>query len=172
MRIFLTGFMAAGKTTVGRRLSKILDLDFMDLDSEIEKVTGITISEWFRQKGESEFRKMESEVLHSLTEAHAHAVISTGGGAPCFHGNMKFMNERGITIYLKLPPRALVSRLSDSKGSRPLIEDMNAEELTDYIEKTLATRDPFYNNAEIIADGLSVDVDGLAEKVLQTGRFS
>ncbi len=165
MRIFLTGFMGAGKSTAGRRLAKALDLEFLDLDFEIERVTGMKIAEIFIEKGEEDFRKTESETLRTLTTDQSHALISTGGGTPCFLENMKFMNSAGITVYLELPVGALVNRLMNSKNARPLIEGMNEKELNSYVADTLAQRVPYYRKAQIIVNGMNVDEKGLTEKI-------
>lgn len=166
MRVFLTGFMGAGKTTVGHRLASKLGLDFKDLDLEIERIAGMTIGDIFRIHGEVEFRKKESEALRDLVRDHDHVLIATGGGTPCFHDNMLFMNDSGITIYLDLPSGALVHRLNHSKNKRPLVKGMGEKELELYVTDTLAQRAPFYLESKISTDGLNVNVNDLAGMVL------
>ena len=165
MRVFLTGFMGAGKTTTGRRLADKLGLEFRDLDLEIERIAGMTIGDIFRIHGEYEFRKKESEALRDLVRYHDHLLIATGGGTPCFHDNMMFMNDSGITVYLELPTGALVHRLIHSKSRRPLVEGMDEMELQSYVTDTLAQRAPFFRESKIIADGMNVNVNDLAERI-------
>src|ERR1700731_760133 len=92
--IFLIGFMGSGKTTLGRKLAHRLDYEFIDLDQVLEARAGMTIAEYFTQFGEDAFRKLESQVLKQ-TPYPANAVVSTGGGLPCFFDNMEWMNVHG-----------------------------------------------------------------------------
>ena len=159
--IFLIGFMGCGKTTLGRRLASRLGYEFMDLDHILEAQAGMTIAEYFSKFGEEAFRKLESEVL-KFTNYPEHAVISTGGGLPCFFDNMDWMNTHGKTVYIKLSPKTLADRLENEKDKRPVLND-HGEDLVAFIAGKLAERDEFYNRASIIADGLSLT----AEKVDQ-----
>ena len=120
--IYIIGFMGSGKTTAGKKLASLLGWSFIDLDKRIEEYTGKTIPEIFSQNGEDYFRIIETQLLRNLKSC-TKTVISTGGGTPCYIDNMDFMIETGLTIYLKLTPAELKSRLSQSKGERPLIND-------------------------------------------------
>jgi shikimate kinase len=157
--IFLIGFMGCGKTTLGRKLASRLGYEFMDLDHILEAQTGITIAEYFSKFGEEAFRKLESDVLKQ-TKYPDHAVVSTGGGLPCFFDNMDWMNAHGKTIYIKLSPKTLADRLENEKDKRPVLHD-HGDNLVTFIEGKLNERDKFYSRASIIADGLSLT----AEKV-------
>jgi len=95
--IFLIGFMGCGKTTLGRKLASRLGYMFMDLDHVLEAQVGMTIAEYFSKNGEDAFRKLESEVLKQ-TRYPENAVISTGGGLPCYFDNMQWMNAHGKTL--------------------------------------------------------------------------
>src|SRR5215217_1973749 len=110
--VFLIGFMGSGKTFVGKKLAQLLKTTFIDLDEVIEKSEEKTISQIFSQNGEEFFRERESHYLKSLSE-RSNVVIATGGGTPCFHDNMKWMNENGITIYLKAKSEILFDRLKN-----------------------------------------------------------
>jgi len=158
--IFLVGFMGCGKTTLGRKLANRLGYDFMDLDHILEAQEGITIAEYFAKHGEDSFRKLESAVLKE-TIYPGHAVVSTGGGLPCFFDNMDWMNAHGKTIYIKLSPKTLATRLENEKEERPLLRQHHGEALVAFIADKLIEREPFYSRAIIIADGLSLT----AEKV-------
>jgi shikimate kinase len=160
--IFLIGFMGCGKTTLGRKLANRLGYDFMDLDHILEAQEGMTIAEYFAKYGEDAFRKLESEVLKQ-TKYPKPAVVSTGGGLPCFFDNIDWMNANGKTIYIKLSPKTLADRLEKEKEERPLLRQHQGEALVAFIADKLIEREPFYNKANIVADGLSLT----AEKVGQ-----
>ena len=148
--------MGSGKSTVGKKLASGLEWSFIDLDKRIEENTGMKIPDIFSHNGEAYFRKVEAEVLRSL-ESETDIVVSTGGGTPCFGDNMSFMLGTGLTIYLKLTPGQLKSRLSVSSGERPLIKNISKNKLKGYIEEKLAEREKWYNQAGIIIDGLNTD---------------
>ncbi len=155
-KIYLIGFMGSGKSTIGKKVASGLGWSFVDLDKEIEKETGLRIPGIFAKHGEEYFRKVENRILQSL-KSRSGVVISTGGGAPCFFDNMDHMLKNGLTIYLKLTPGQLKQRLAASKGQRPLIKDIHRENLQDFIEEKLATREKWYKRAEIITDGMNTD---------------
>ncbi|WP_029902019.1 shikimate kinase [Prevotella sp. 10(H)] len=148
-RIFLIGYMGAGKTTAGRELAKVLNLDFIDLDHFIQARFQKTVSQLFQEVGENEFRNIERNMLKEVGEFE-NVVISTGGGTPCFFDNMSYMNNAGTTVYLKATPEALASRLNTCKDKRPLIKDKNEEELYQFVVESLEKRNPYYSQAQII----------------------
>jgi shikimate kinase len=165
-RIFLTGYMGSGKTTVGKKLANQLDLKFIDLDTRIEEESGKSIQELFDTIGEDLFRKKESDVLRSVCELDD-IVLATGGGTPCFFDNQELMNRSGITIYLKLHPGSIYYRLARSKTERPLVKSMDDATLMEYILSSMLEREPYYKKAQITIKGESVDLVDLKEKVLQ-----
>jgi shikimate kinase len=156
--IYIIGFMGSGKTTTGKKLASLLGWSFVDLDKVIEKHTGKTIPEIFSQNGEDYFREIETRLLRTL-KSDTNIVISTGGGTPCYSDNMDFMLENGLTLYLKLTPGELKSRLSESKGARPLIKDLDKEKLQPFIEEKLADREKFYDRSDITFKGIDVDIN-------------
>src|SRR5215217_5818033 len=101
--IFLIGMPGAGKTTVGRKLASTLNRPFLDLDEYMESKEGMPVRELFATRGEEYFRLAEAQALREVVEQATAGIIATGGGAPCFHGSMAFMNQVGTTIYLKMP---------------------------------------------------------------------
>jgi shikimate kinase len=155
--LYIIGFMGSGKSTAGKKLASLLGWSFIDLDKSIEVQTGKTIPELFSLHGEDHFRNIESEVLRSL-KSQINTVISTGGGTPCHGDNMDFMLKTGLTLYLKLTPGQLKSRLSESKGERPLIKDLTDEGLLRFIEDKLASREKWYSSAEITMEGINLDI--------------
>jgi len=139
--------MGSGKTSVGKKLAKSLGIEFIDLDSFIEGQAKMSINNIFDGPGEQVFRNLEREGLEELSNKED-IVVATGGGTPCFKDNMNFLNEHGITIYLKLENRILLERLANAKSDRPLLKNLSDEELKDYIEKKLAERAPTYERAQ------------------------
>ncbi len=150
--IFLTGFMGSGKTSVGKKLANKLEKQFYDLDRFIEEKEGKSISEIFREIGESGFRELESKYLRELANQQ-NAVIALGGGTPCFSNNMEFIKSNGISIYLKLDESILVGRLRTNKTKRPLIANKTDEEISAFVRETLEQREPFYDQANYVLEG-------------------
>jgi len=155
-KIFLIGFMGSGKSTTGKELASRLKWTFIDLDEKIESITGMKIQDIFSEKGEDFFRKTESEVLKEMS-SESNAVISTGGGTPCFGDNMDFMRRSGLTVYLRMTPARLKSRLTGLSDHRPLLKDIGKEGLEEYIAGKLSEREKWYSRAEIIIDDLNTD---------------
>jgi len=162
MKIFLTGFMGSGKTTLGRKLAARMNYEFIDLDHVLEKQAELSIAEYFQFFGEDSFRKMESQVLKK-TPYPENAIVSTGGGLPCFFDNMEWMKANGRVVYLKLAPKTLADRLEGGKEERPLLQGKHGESLVAFIEQKLSEREQYYMEANIIADGLSLTAEKLEE---------
>ena len=159
-RLFIIGFMGSGKTTAGKKIATLLNWTFVDLDKKIEQKTGLTIQEIFSFKGEAYFRQIESEILRELGTV-TETVVSTGGGAPCYRNNMDFMLGNGLTVYLKLSPAQLKSRLAGSKTVRPLIKDLDDDQLLGYIGEKLSQREKDYSRAEVIIEEADPDLNNL-----------
>jgi shikimate kinase len=157
--LFLIGFMGCGKSTLGRQLADLLDWEFIDLDKYIEHKFRTTVPLFFKEFGEKGFRDAERTALHDMKN-RTKTIVATGGGASCFFNNMDFMNQHGTTIYMQLSPEILSQRLTGAKVVRPLIKGKSGEELIQFITQKLEEREPFYRQAEIIADAaqlLAVD---------------
>lgn len=164
-KVYIIGFMGSGKSTTGLKLAGLLGWAFTDLDRSIEERTGMTIPEIFSSHGETWFRKEEYEMLRNLP-SDTNRVISTGGGTPCFEDNMEYMLETGLTIYLNLTPGQLKSRLSGSKGKRPLIKDLGDKDLLRFIEDKLAIREKWYNRADLCFNGFDTDVRFIYSQII------
>ncbi|MHB9141455.1 MAG: shikimate kinase [Paludibacter sp.] len=161
-RIFLIGYMGSGKTTIGKLLAARLGFSFVDMDKHIEEKEFKSVSQIFAEKGESEFRLIEQKCLHEVAEFE-NIVISTGGGAPCFFDNIRFMNTHGTTVYLKLSAAELADRLESSRANkRPLLAERKGEELQQFIAEGLAKREPFYEQA---AYSVSGDIDEVVDQI-------
>lgn len=150
-RIIIIGYMGAGKTTVGKALSKELGIPFYDLDWYIESRMHKTVPQIFAEKGEEGFRKIEYNLLREVAEFE-NVIISCGGGTPCFYDNVDYMNKQGKTIYLKATPEVLYGHLKMGKTVRPLLVGKSKEELLDFITDQLAKREPFYTKARYTLD--------------------
>ncbi|MCD7913988.1 MAG: shikimate kinase [Tannerellaceae bacterium] len=150
-RIFLIGYMGAGKTTVGKDLSERMGLSFIDLDSYIESRYHKTVRQIFEEKGEEAFRKIERTVLQGVA-LFENVIVSTGGGAPAYYDNMEFMNRKGTTVYLQVSVEELANRLEVCKHTRPVLKNHSGKELKAFIAENLRKREPFYKKATVIFD--------------------
>jgi len=156
--------MGAGKSTVGKRLAAVLNYHFLDLDDDFEESYKISISSFFKKYDEKLFRKLEyQKLLDSLTKQNT--VISTGGGTPCFFDSMDMMNANGLTVYLKMSPEGIASRLKAAKKKRPLVQSMKDEELLEFIKNKLEERKGFYEKASITIDAINLNVKELSEQI-------
>lgn len=160
MKIFLIGFMGCGKSTLGKKLATKLGYDFIDLDHQIEKETGASITDYFAAHGEEAFRLLESKTLKTF-DYPANVIIATGGGAPCYFDNMDWINNNGTSVYIEMTPLALAKRLESGKEKRPLLKDMDEVQLVAFIEEKLQARDPFYSRAKLKVNGISLTPDAL-----------
>lgn len=146
--IVLIGYMGSGKSTVGKVLAKELNMDFIDYDTYIENKESLSIPEIFKQKGEVYFRKKEAQYLSELLSDDPNAVISLGGGTPCFGSNMQtIITSTPNVFYLKLSVEMLIERLLPEKAYRPLIKDIANEDLSEFIRKHLFERNFYYLQA-------------------------
>ena len=147
MKLYLIGLPGSGKSFLGKQLAEQAKVPFIDLDNTIEQEVGVSISEIFSDKGEEYFRGLEAVVLrHSSLETDF--VMACGGGAPCFHDNMKFMNTSGKTIFLNTPISEIISRLNTSEQqNRPLLAGTKPEQLDEKLKHLLAKRVSFYSQA-------------------------
>ncbi len=143
--------MGAGKTTIGKALSKELGIIFYDLDWYIESRMRKTVSQIFAERGEEGFRKIEYNMLHEVAEFE-NVIISCGGGTPCFFDNMEYLNQQGQVVYLKASPEVLYKHLQMARVERPLIKGKSQEELLTFIREQLEKREPFYSKARYTLD--------------------
>jgi shikimate kinase len=165
MLIFLIGFMASGKSYVGKKLAAAMDFDFHDLDDYIEKKENLSVTEIFEKKGEAFFRQKESEYLADfLTKKNI--IVATGGGCPCFFDNIDKMLNSGLVIYLFAHNELIFKRLRNSDLSqRPLLKNKTDEELRQFITEKVKERSIFYDRAEAIFE-IKEDGDRVVEDLL------
>lgn len=165
MKIFLIGFMGCGKSTLGRKLATKLGYDFIDIDQQIEKQIGMSIGAYFGANGETAFREFERKTLQEFNYP-SNCVVATGGGAPCYFDNMEWINNNGTSVYLEMSAAALARRLENGKDKRPLLKDMNSEEMIHFIEHKLEERNPFYLQASLKVNGINLTPDELRALIL------
>ena len=160
MEIVLLGYMGSGKSTVGKYISDKMNLTLIDLDAYIVEKEKMSISQLFASKGEIYFRKQEGVYLKEILELKSNYVLALGGGTPCYGGNMKVIIDSNATsFYLKASIPFLANRLEFSKKNRPLIANLNDEQLLEYIGKHLFERAPFYeqSNYKVAIDNKSIE---------------
>ncbi|MGE0797099.1 MAG: shikimate kinase [Lautropia sp.] len=139
LSIFLVGMMGAGKSTVGARLARRLDRDFLDVDRELEARLGVDIPTVFDLEGEGGFRRREAQLIAELT-ARSGLVLATGGGAVLLPENRAALAARGLVVYLRASPADLWSRLKRDKH-RPLLRSPDPRQR---VQSLVAERDPLY----------------------------
>lgn len=165
MRVFLIGFMGSGKSYSGKRLAAALGCDFYDLDALIEDREGASVAWIFEEKGETYFRELERQTLHE-TSNRERAVISCGGGTPCFFDNMDWMNAQGVTVWLDPPAELVLRRLQRKPHKRPLLAGLETDEQwLAFIAKKMEERRPFYSRAQIVYRQEGEDANAAEELV-------
>ncbi len=153
MLIFLVGYMACGKSTIGRKLKKELGLKLYDTDKEIVNSEGITVAEIFDKHGEEHFRVLESLAIKKVINNKLDAIISTGGGAPIWGDNMKVMNESGLTVYIARTAENIAKRISaHGREKRPKLRGLSDDELIDVMQKGIMERDSLYRKAKLVIE--------------------
>lgn len=161
MNLVLVGFMASGKSSIGRRLSKRLGYRFLDTDSFIESELGCTIAELFSIQGEAYFRGLETKLLANLSHLENH-IIATGGGIITTPGNMDLLKKIGPVVFLDADPQEIIERLQRDTR-RPMVRGGNLEEK---VTGLLTQRRPLYREADITLETVSKSVNETATAVL------
>ena len=149
--------MGSGKTTIGKKLSREMKMEFIDTDIEIEKKVGKTISEIFEKDGEKIFRKTESQVIQQVSQLDGY-VIATGGGAVLNPINMQYLNRNGVIFFLNASNGILLNRVKN-QNYRPLLKSKNKEKT---IEELIQKRLPFY----LLADHV-INAEKTVNEVIQ-----
>src|SRR5690606_1480555 len=166
MKVVLMGYMASGKSTVGKLLASRLGMPFLDLDNYIEAAEKKTIPEIFSDKGEIYFRKLENQMLSRVLEENGSLVLATGGGTPIYGNNMQtILNLSDHSFYLRLSIPEVVSRIAKEKESRPLVRDLAGEELPEFIGNHLFERIPVYSQAKYVVDCNGKDAQTVATEL-------
>jgi shikimate kinase len=158
--IILVGFMGTGKSTVGKRLAKVLGWSFVDTDAEIGDVTGLNISEIFRRHGETRFRSEERLVVKRLKERE-HCIIATGGGTVLDPQNWEDLSKTGVMITLYAPLDEIYERIGH-RSDRPLLKGSREE-----VQKLWEERQPIYGKADWILDTTDKGIDEVVVEIIQ-----
>ena len=164
--IVLIGFMATGKTTVGRMVAERLERTFLDLDHLVEEGAGMKIPELFRTQGEAAFRKAESEALGKALKMDS-VVLATGGGAACREDNLQAMLAGGYVVALSAPPSEVLKRTGGASG-RPLL-DSAADPLAE-AQRLLSAREPFYARAHLRIETVGKTPQDVATEIVAAVR--
>ncbi len=161
VNIVLTGFMATGKTVVGRTLARHFSMKYIDTDSEIEKEAGCTIPEIFNTKGESWFRDIENRIVRRVAHLDGH-VVATGGGVVLREENMKVLEKNGVIICLTASPEVILKRASRVE-TRPLLQ---VEDPMARIKELLEIRRPYYQRCHLMVDTSDKSVKEVVRKIV------
>ena len=155
--------MGAGKTTIGNQLARSLNLDFIDLDQELERRTGASVSLIFDIEGESEFREREKNLIDELT-LRDRTVLATGGGVVLAADNRQCLSRRGFVVYLKAPLETLVER-TRYDTSRPLLHSGDPAAT---LGEILQVRDPLYAEvADLVLDSGKLSVKQILKMITE-----
>lgn len=158
--IILVGMMSSGKTTLGKKLAKALNYQFVDLDKLIEKDQGMEISGIFARHGENYFREVESRILKE-TSRQKGLVLASGGGTPCFFDNMEVIKAMGVSIFLDVPAKDLARRIENhGKDDRPILSGTTS--LLETLQNRITDRLPYYSQADFTLHG-EIDLTHLLE---------
>jgi shikimate kinase len=157
--------MASGKTTIGKKLARLMHRAFIDLDEYVERHQNKTVASIFESGGEEMFRKIESECLQKVILKNERSVVSLGGGTICNQHNLALVKQSGLLVYIQLPPSVLASRLADSKTERPLLKDSINSTLLATISTKLDERKKYYEQAHITVNGLNLTPQNLFEAI-------
>ena len=141
--------MGVGKSTIGKKIALQYKVDFIDTDTFIEETLGYSISIVFQKDGENAFREMESDLIHTIKKE---SIISCGGGLPIHNNNMQHLLKTGTVIYLKASTKTLYNRLKNQTESRPLINNIQQDDLKDLISKKLEERNEIYSMSHHIVE--------------------
>jgi len=164
-KIILIGYMGSGKSLLGKSIAEMLNIRFINSDSEIEQHTGMSVGQLFEQFGENHFRNLEREFLNSFNVQESF-VFATGGGTPCFNNQMEVLNTLGTTVYLQCNNGTLFSRLKHERDHRPLIAGLSDEELRESIDFRMKQRESIYQKAQFTI----TEEDHNAEKIINLLR--
>jgi shikimate kinase len=167
-KIILIGYMAVGKTTIGKKLAEKMQIEAIDLDKIIEKETDLSIPDIFEQKGEVYFRKIEHIIFTECVESDKDLIISTGGGTPCYANNHLLLNGTNvISIYLKASIDVIFERLKSEKEERPLVANQSEADLKEFIAKHLFERSYFYNQATFKINVDNKSTEDIVEEIVR-----
>jgi shikimate kinase len=159
--VYLCGFMATGKSSVGKRLALLLHYDFLDMDTAIESESGMSIPQIFSTRGETAFRAMESKMVEKLAARNRH-VIATGGGTIVNARNLEILKHSGTVVTLTADIRTILSRVGSGED-RPMLK---GDDLEKRIAALMDERASAYAQADMIIDTSTLTIDEVAQHIL------
>lgn len=167
MRLYLMGYMATGKSTLGRKVAKRTELPFLDTDKMLEDAEGAACADIMTYAGEEYFREAERRALEQTAE-YEDVIVSTGGGLPVWGDNQAWIAEHGVSVYLKRTPEQILSRLSPhGRQKRPKFRGKSDEELLQFMHEHLAEREPIYAKADVVIDCDTLNDYEIVDKLVE-----
>ena len=167
MRLYLTGYMGTGKSTIGRKIAKHTELPLLDTDKMVEEAEGASVADIITYAGEEYFREAERRALEQTAE-YENVIISTGGGLPMWGNNQAWIAEHGVSVYIKRTPEQILSRLSPhGRQKRPKLCGLSDEEALRFMHEHLAEREPVYLKADIVIDCSTVNDNEIVDKLVE-----
>ena len=165
-KVFLVGFMAAGKTTVGKKIAKKLAVPFFDSDKEIENKFKMNINNIFDKYGESQFRKIEEKLIleYINNSKYNNFIMSLGGGAFISETIRKEIRKNGLSIWINTDIEIIKSRINNKKNTRPLLKKFDTIEK---LEKLMTERSIYYSKADIKIDTIKNSKEKMANLILE-----
>ena len=168
MTLYLVGYAGSGKSSLGKRLARRLRLRFVDTDKFVELSEGATVADIFHYGGEEYFRRTERNAVESLYSEGENMVVATGGGLPTWGDNMEWLNDHGLTIYLRRSPEQILSRMSAyGREKRPMFRGKSDEELLAFMRAQMTERENFYAKAHISVDCTPISDDEAVEVIVK-----
>ncbi len=165
MNVYLIGLPGSGKTSLGKELAPLLNLQFTDTDNIITERNHATIEEIFKQHGEDFFRQAERDLLQELA-AQKNLLVATGGGMPCFYDNMQTINKSGISIFIDTPRKLIAKRLmAQNTLHRPLVNAKTEDEMLEFLENKYHERISYYNKSRLIFAEENLSAEQVAKEI-------
>jgi shikimate kinase len=164
--ICLVGMPGSGKTTIGEHLSTLIGIPFIDTDKLIEDHFNLSVYQIFKQKGEDEFRYMESQIFKQVLSIDK-TIIATGGGLPAYNDNMDLIKKHSFSVYLKIELHQLLNRLfkSNEYKKRPLLAENEGSLTEKRLFAMYEKREPYYLKSDIVIDS-NLDIDSCCNLIL------
>jgi shikimate kinase len=163
--VILVGMMGCGKSTLGKILASELNLEFIDSDRDLESVFGTDIRTYFLENNESAFRQAEHDYISSFSKKNF--VMATGGGLPCFHGNMKILKQLGTVVYIECSVETLLKRLENQVATRPMLRDLTSVAREKKIKSLIQQRKDCYDTANIVVNG-DLEIEMIISAILKS----
>ncbi len=157
--------MGSGKSTLGKKMALLLKMPFFDLDEYIERRENTSVADLFASQGESGFRELENKYLKELLNENTELVLALGGGTICYHNLLEYTKSNGLLVYLYLPVAALVQRLIQNTGNRPLLNNLNDKQIEEFVLQLMEKRQAYYEQAHLKVNGINLRPEQLVNEI-------